>query len=1353
MKRLLLLFFLLICNCIWSQTTDLSASIEVTNLSGSSISNVVLFEDFYYVTTISNSGNNVANATFFQEFNPNVTVLMFESINPVGGADLAINFSYDNIANNIAAELPNMPLGSSVQIRVLARAPKTSGGISTTATVTAPTGTTDIIPNNNTSIVSMDVTYTPLDFSVTYNQVNPTSGTGISAWGDQVTFEFTITNNSSVQYPLDRFKLLQGLQSNSVNGNAILRIMSLDCIGSTNGAVCPTGFGVFPTNPSIIVPVQDVYEYDTEIIFPSLSSLTFSVVIEYTEGDCGVESELIVIRSLAEIELAETNNGSNLSNVEFTDLLPSVVCPCTDVSITTTQINPAPGPVLSDWNQQVTYETTLTNNGPLDTTIQFFMQNLGITWEFISIACVSATGGVTCADFNIESSAQFWEVNDFIIPVGAQIVIQTIVLYEEPSCPTDAIIDSPYRTTVNMLEHVDCDITDNNEFDSITLPQSLGTDDCVSPDNVSVTKTQVSPALPLGGSETNPIPWGDITYHITVTNNNLNDIPLSIVDFYGGTSQAIGTLQSVTCINTTGTANCITVANANIGVPLTTIDEVFWEIPASENWILPTQSSITFEVVVNWNPQCSNLVVAVKNSVSATITTLADSTVTDSETSYLTSCVDLIIQTYPSQATTPVNSNFNWIVDITNSIVSSTATDAIFTTTVNSAFTITGTPTCTVTSGNATCIMPFIVDTVTNEVSGIIPFIDPDATIQILIPVTAPNYGGAFSNVAEVQPDPANNTESDPSTNISISSVQVLSPNVTKTFVPDEIMETQTSLLTFTITNIPGNLAQSGISFTDNLPAGIVLAGDPAWVQSNGCTADFVGLTDDDFVGIANLVFPDGVSECTFSVLVTSDTSALYTNEFANFSNLNNIDATGIFATLNVLPIPPSADLEILVAPNQTQYCEGDEAIFTLTITNNGPDDVTNVAIAQYLNPLGFTYISDNASGTYTNTTGIWELTAIDISAIAGNNTFTAEITTTILDVNIAIVNQFETTAEITATSINDLDSDVATSFNIDDLSDGLADDDETELQVSVFEIHTDINLNIPDTDVCFGATTTLSIENPTVTYTYNWYESTNPTQLLFTGTSFETPTISTNTTYEIEIVNENNCPGIAREMVTITPVSCVDLGIEKTVDNTMPSIGENVVFTITITNTSQNDATNIIVEELLPNGYEYVSHTTSAGLYDFSTELWTILNLAAGNSATLELTVMVTDEGDYVNTVQILSQAEIDLDSTNNSAEAITFPDCLEIPSGFSPNDDSINDVWEIACLDNYTDNDLIIFNRWGTIVYQTRNYANDWNGVPNQNIVLFNQNEILPVGTYFYVLRLQGNTIEKTGWVYLNY
>lgn len=1357
MNRLFTLFFLLISITSWSQTTDLSVSIEVVDDTGTTIPNVFLFQEFSYITTISNSGNAVSNATFSQQLNPNVTFVSVESINPLGGADLATSLAYDIGSNTVTGLLPNMPNNASVQVRINLRAPTELGGISTTAEVLPPSGTTDTMPSSNIAIISMDVNDVPVDFSIDYEQVSPTSGTGITAWGDQVTFEVTITNNSTIEYPISEFNLFHSIQSSSLNGIPLVQLISVACIGTTNGVECPTDLGVTSGIPISVVPTQIMYSYSDEIVFPSQSSITFSVTYAYFEGTCGEISDLIIGRSYANINFESPSVDPVTSNAELTDLLFSNQCPCTDVAISTIQTDPSGGAIISDYSQTVTFETTVTNNGPLDTTILAYFQNLGVLWEIVSVECIGAFGGLDCADitYEIGASGQFWEVQNFMIPSGAYFITRTVVRYIEPDCPTDTIIPSPYRSTVNMLEHLDCFPDNNNQFGSIFVPQSMGNDSCVVAANIILTKTQVDPVLPLGGSEDQPIPWGDITYHITLTNENMIAVPFTMMDFYGTPPQTqsntvTAILQSVNCIGTTGTADCITITNANIGVEFTEADDVFWEITADENWELPAESSITFEVVVNWTPECSTDVTKVTNMVSATV---IDGTLEriSSEASYLTPCVDLIIQTFPSVPTIPINNNFEWVIDITNSVISSTATDAVFTTTINNAFTITGTPTCTVTSGTATCVSTFNVNG--NVIDGIIPLLDADATIQLRVPVSAPNYGGSFNNIAEVQPDPANNGEFDPSTNISISSIQVISPQVEKSFVPDEILVSQTSLLTFTVTNIPGNAAQSGISFTDNLPNGIVLAGDPYWVNSNGCSADFVGLTNDNFVGIANLVFPNGVAECTFAVLVTSATNDLYTNEFTNFSNLNNIDATNAFATLNVLPLPPSADLEISLTSNQTDYCEGDEITFTLTITNNGPDDVTNVSIEQFLNPLGFSYISDNAGGTYTNATGIWELSNISISATAGNNTFSADVVGSILNVDTSVTNQYESTAEITATSITDLDSDVTTSFDIDDLGDGLNDDDETTLQITVFEIHNDINLAIDDVEICNGNSTTLTINNPIDIYTYNWYETSNPAQIIFTGTSFETPLITTNTSYEIEVINENNCPGISRALVNVTTVNCVDLSIEKTVDTAMPSIGETVTFSITVTNNSTDDATNIVIEEMLPNGYEYVSHSTTLGLYDVTTQLWTISNLPSGSSATLSLTVTVIEGDDYENIVQIISQAEIDLDTANNSAQAITLPDCLEIPNGFSPNDDNVNDVWEIACLDHFTDNELIIFNRWGTVIYKTRNYANDWNGTSNQGTVIFKKNQQLPAGTYFYVLKLQGNTIEKTGWVYINY
>lgn len=1356
MNRLFNFFLLLLSISLWSQTTDLSVSIEVVDDVGTSIPNVFLFQEFSYITTISNSGNTVNNATFSQQVAPNVTFVSVESINPLGGATLATNLMYNVSSNTITGLLPNMPTNASVQVRINLRAPTNLGGISTTVEVFPPIGTTDTMPNSNIAIVSMDVNNVPIQFLVDYQQVAPVSGTGISAWGNQVTFEVTITNNSSIEYPISNLSFFQGLQSSSLNGTASVQLISVSCVGSTNGVMCPTDLGVTNGSPVANVPTQLMYSYDNNIIFPSQSSLTFSITYAYFEGNCGEVSDVIIGRSYASISFENNTVDSITSNTELTDLLLSIQCPCTDLTINTIQTNPT-SVILTDYSQPVTFETTVTNNGPLDTSIQAFLQNLGVTWEIISVTCINASGGLTCGDFTYEigASGQFWEVNNLMIPNGAQFITQTVVRYIEPDCPTDAVIPSPYRSTVNLLGDLDCVPDDNNQFGSISAPQAVGNDNCIEEAAIILTKTQVNPALPLGGSVNQPIPWGNITYHITLTNDNLVAIPFSIEDYYGAlpsmqTNVVTATLQSVTCISATGTADCIQITNANVGVSLTQEDDILWEIPASENWELAPESSITFEVVVNWIPECSTEVTQVVNAVRANV--IGENTQkTASQTSYLTPCVDLIIQTFPSVPTTPVNTNFEWIVDITNSVISSTAADAIFTTTVNNAFTITGTPTCTVTNGNATCISTFNVNG--NTIDGIIPLLDADATIQIRIPVTAPNYGGSFNAIAEIQPDPANNGEVNPSTNISISSIQVISPEVEKSFVPNEIIATQTSLLTFTVRNVPGNPTQTGISFTDNLPNGIVLAGNPYWVNSNGCTADFVGLANDPFVGIANLVFPAGIHECTFAVLVTSATSSLYTNEFTNLSNLNNIDATNAFATLNVLPLPPSADLEIALIADQTQYCEGDEITFTLTVTNNGPDTVTNVSIQQLINPLGFAYISDNVGGTYTNATGIWELSNIGVSAIAGNNIFTAEIVATILPINIAITNQYENTAEITASDIIDLDSDATSSFDVDDLNDGISDDDETTLQINVFEIHNDVAIAIDDVEICTGNSTTLIVNNPNDLYTYHWYEASNPNQIIFTGTTFETPILTTNTSYEIEVINENNCSGISRALVTVTLVNCVDLNVEKVVDTEMPSIGETVTFTITINNTSQNAATNIVIEELLPNGYTYLLHNTTVGLYDPSTQLWTIATLPATSSATLSLTVTVVEGDNYTNNVQIISQTETDLETGNNTAEAVIFPDCLEIPSGFSPNDDTINDVWKITCLDNYTDNELTIFNRWGTIIYKVKNYANDWDGTSNQGMVIFKNNDRLPVGTYFYVLKLQRNTITKTGWVYINY
>ncbi|MDA9245067.1 BspA family leucine-rich repeat surface protein [Flavobacteriaceae bacterium] len=94
-----------------------------------------------------------------------------------------------------------------------------------------------------------------------------------------------------------------------------------------------------------------------------------------------------------------------------------------------------------------------------------------------------------------------------------------------------------------------------------------------------------------------------------------------------------------------------------------------------------------------------------------------------------------------------------------------------------------------------------------------------------------------------------------------------------------------------------------------------------------------------------------------------------------------------------------------------------------------------------------------------------------------------------------------------------------------------------------------------------------------------------------------------------------------------------------------------------------------------------------------------------------------------------------------------------LVIASAFSPDADGINDLWIIrgGLNENYPNNKVVIFNRWGVKVYGTAGYQNDWDGTYNNNMSTTSSSN-LPVGTYFYVLDLNGNGSDvRKGYVYI--
>ena len=71
------------------------------------------------------------------------------------------------------------------------------------------------------------------------------------------------------------------------------------------------------------------------------------------------------------------------------------------------------------------------------------------------------------------------------------------------------------------------------------------------------------------------------------------------------------------------------------------------------------------------------------------------------------------------------------------------------------------------------------------------------------------------------------------------------------------------------------------------------------------------------------------------------------------------------------------------------------------------------------------------------------------------------------------------------------------------------------------------------------------------------------------------------------------------------------------------------------------------------------------------------------------------------------------------------------------------------IVGLDQFPDNALTIFNRWGNKVFEQKPYDNNWGGEDAVGSFSLG-NGVLPEGTYFYILTLEGD--ESSGYIYLN-
>jgi gliding motility-associated-like protein len=82
----------------------------------------------------------------------------------------------------------------------------------------------------------------------------------------------------------------------------------------------------------------------------------------------------------------------------------------------------------------------------------------------------------------------------------------------------------------------------------------------------------------------------------------------------------------------------------------------------------------------------------------------------------------------------------------------------------------------------------------------------------------------------------------------------------------------------------------------------------------------------------------------------------------------------------------------------------------------------------------------------------------------------------------------------------------------------------------------------------------------------------------------------------------------------------------------------------------------------------------------------------------------------------------------------------CLEIPTIITPNNDGYNDTWIIKNIDLFPDAEVFVYNRWGELVFHTKNLlANPWDGTSD--------GKQLPTDSYHFVLHLKNGSDTRSG------
>ena len=418
---------------------------------------------------------------------------------------------------------------------------------------------------------------------------------------------------------------------------------------------------------------------------------------------------------------------------------------------------------------------------------------------------------------------------------------------------------------------------------------------------------------------------------------------------------------------------------------------------------------------------------------------------------------------------------------------------------------------------------------------------------------------------------------------------------------------------------IPDKTANiSNPNFGDNVNYTVTVTNDGIGDAKDVVVRDILGEGLKFVSATGNYTFDEATRTVTWIVdLAKGESRTFYVNTIVSgYGNVTNSLVVGNKTTDVNVTVP---EINPDKTANITNPNFGDKVDYTVTVTNDGMGDAKDVVVRDVLGE-GLTFV--DATGNYSFDEATHTVTWI-VDLAKGESKVFSVIATVVGYGNVTnslVVGNKTTGVNVTVPEIN---PDKTVDNEIPNFGDNV-----TYIVTVTNDGIGDAN-NVVITDVLDKG---LKFLNATGNFTYD--EKTGTITWTVDLAKGETKTFNVNVTVlgygvlpnTVAVGNKTAVRNITvPEIITVKEVNSSDI-----------HIGDEITYTITVSNSGKINATNVVIRDILPEGLKFIN-ASNGGVYDPVTGIITwILNITANSTVDLTVDVCVNKSGNITNTVNV---------------------------------------------------------------------------------------------------------------------